>query len=281
MILVLDCVSKLFSPMLARIQRSPVTTRAVPDPTDIASAAAKLLGADKPMIWAGAGVLAAGGSAALQDLAELLGAPVFTTMPGKSALDESHPLALGAGCGTTTLGAYRWLNDSDVMLILGSSLTRTPYGQHLQGRRKNKFKIHNTVCAEDVNKEEYADLALVGDARLTALALIEAIKTQIAADGGSARAVESKRTAAMASVAELKAAWMKEWQPVLESEEEPIAYYRASAVHALERLPPHIVSCVCHVNTDVPAAVTGVIHALNMHLDLERSIMTHDAGAPR
>lgn len=110
-------------------------------------------------------MLAADATVELQELAELIATPVFTTMPGKSAINESHPLALGAGVGTTTLPAYRWLNESDVMIALGSSLTRTPYGQHLQGPRAAKFKIHNTFNPDDVNSEEYANIALVGDTK--------------------------------------------------------------------------------------------------------------------
>ena len=82
-------------------------TRSVPEAADIAAAAKALLEAEKPVIWAGAGVLASGGTEQLQELAELIATPVFTTMPGKSAIDERHPLALGAGCGTTTLPGAR------------------------------------------------------------------------------------------------------------------------------------------------------------------------------
>ena len=87
---------------------SPVPlTRSVPEAADIAAAAKALLEAEKPVIWAGAGVLASGGTEQLAELAELIATPVFTTMPGKSAIDERHPLALGAGCGTTTLPGAR------------------------------------------------------------------------------------------------------------------------------------------------------------------------------
>jgi acetolactate synthase-1/2/3 large subunit len=87
------------------------------------------------VIWAGDGVLFSGGTAALRDLAELTATPVFCTMPGKSAFDERHPLALGAGSGTTTGPAHEWLSESDVLLALGSSLTRTAYGQKIQPGR--------------------------------------------------------------------------------------------------------------------------------------------------
>jgi acetolactate synthase-1/2/3 large subunit len=208
-------------PVAAQTYKSPVLTRSVPEASMIADAAKALLNAEKPVIWAGAGVLAAGATVELQELAELIATPVFTTMPGKSAIDEDHPLALGAGVGTTTLPAYRWLNESDVMIALGSSLTRTPYGQHLQGRRQAKFKIHNTVNPDDVNSEEYADIALVGDTRLCIIALIEEIKAQTAGAGKN-----GNMGIVTAEVAKLKGLWLEEWGPVLRSDEEPISYYR-------------------------------------------------------
>jgi acetolactate synthase I/II/III large subunit len=208
-------------PVAAQTYKSPVLTRSVPEASMVAQAAKALLHAEKPMIWAGAGVLASGATVELQELAELIATPVFTTMPGKSAIDESHPLALGAGVGTTTLPAYRWLNESDVMIALGSSLTRTPYGQHLQGPRKGKFKIHNTVNPDDVNSEEYADIALVGDTKLCIIALIEEIRAQT---GGAGK--NGNMEIVTAEVAKLKGLWLKEWEPVLQSDEEPISYYR-------------------------------------------------------
>ena len=78
------CAQQL--PADAQIYRSPALTRAVPEPAAVAAAAAALMAAKTPLLWAGAGVLAAGGSAALTELAELLAAPVFTCVP-------SHPLS--------------------------------------------------------------------------------------------------------------------------------------------------------------------------------------------
>jgi len=124
---------------------SPTMHRQQPSAGDMADAVKALLAAKKPIIWAGAGVLFAGATEELRELAERTGIPVFCTMPGKSAINETHPLALGAGSGMTTLAAHRWLNECDVMLCLGSSLTRTPYGQSVRSKtRTTRMKLTKT-----------------------------------------------------------------------------------------------------------------------------------------
>jgi thiamine pyrophosphate-dependent acetolactate synthase large subunit-like protein len=193
------------------------------------------------MIWSGAGVLFSGATDALRELAELTAMPVFCTMPGKSSFDERHQLALGAGSGTTTLAAHRWLVESDVLLALGTSLTRSPYAQAI---RPGKKIVHNSINADDINKNEAAEVALIGDTKLCIEALIEEIKAQTGGRGfGDRKKSEGQ-------VATLKSEFKREWQPILEGEEEPISYYR-------------------------------VVNELNRNLDRENSIVTHDAGAPR
>ena len=228
-------------PEVAQTYTSPKLTRQAPEYGDIVAAAKALLNAERPMIWAGAGVLFSGATASLRELAELTPAPVFCTMPGKSAFDERHPLALGAGSGATTLPAHRWLSDCDLILALGTSLTRSPYGQQIH---PGKLLIHNTINSEDINKDEGADIALIGDAALTIQALTDEVKSQTGGNGtGDRNAIE-------AEIAAIKTEWMEGWVPVLTSDEEPLNYYR-------------------------------VIHEINQNLDLENSIVTHDAGGPR
>jgi thiamine pyrophosphate-dependent acetolactate synthase large subunit-like protein len=198
---------------------SPKAARQMPEPSDIRDAAEALIAAKRPLIWAGAGVLFSGATEALQELAELTATPVFCTMPGKSAIDERHPLALGAGSGATTKPAHEWLSNSDVLLALGSSLTRSPYGQAV---RSGKTIIHNTNNPDDVNKDEAADIALIGDTKLTIEALVACVKTL----GGGAGA--DNLAHAKVDVAAVKAAWMEEWTPILESDEEPSAIIASS-----------------------------------------------------
>ena len=228
-------------PDAARTYKSPRIHRQVPEASAIAEAAAALMGARRPVIWAGQGVMFSGGTDALRDLAELIAAPVFCTMPGKSAFDERHPLALGAGSGATTGPANEWLVGSDVMLALGTSLTRSPYAQKIN---PGKTIIHNTNNPDELNKDEAADIGLVGDAKLAIEALIACIRAKT---GGKS---VGDRARTEAEVAAAKAAWMAKWTPVLTDDSEPVSYYR-------------------------------VIQALNDTLDHENSIVTHDAGAPR
>ena len=221
--------------------RSPRSAKVIPSQNDIRDAVKYLMKAKKPLIWAGGGVLMSGASKELKKLVEFTGIPVFTTMQGKSAFDERHPLSLGAGCGTTTLAAHNWLKNSDVVLVLGSSLTRTPYGQVLSSE---KTLLHNTIDPEDLNKDVSAMVGLVGDTKLTLLALMEEFKTEgFKKDNGEVTQIKKE-------INVLKKKWMQDWNPILNSGEIPLNYYR-------------------------------IINEIYKNIDPENSIVTHDAGAPR
>ena len=220
---------------------SPISAQVTPSQNDTRDAVKYLMKAKKPLIWAGSGVLMSDASMELKKLVEVTGIPVFCTMPGKSAFDERHPLSLGAGCGTTTLAAHQWLKNSDVVLVLGSSLTRTPYGQALSSE---KTLLHNTIDPEDLNKDEAATVGLVGDTKLTILALLEEFKEQgFKKNNGEVTQIKKEINA-------LKKKWMQDWNPILNSGEIPLNYYR-------------------------------IINEIYKNIDPENSIVTHDAGAPR
>jgi acetolactate synthase-1/2/3 large subunit len=212
-----------------------------PSTGDVQDAVRLLLGADKPLIWSGMGTLLSGASAELKTLAELLQVPVYCTMPGKSGFDERHPLSLGSGSGATGLHARRWIQESDVLLALGSSLTRTGYGQPIPD---GKHMIHNTESIEDLNKDYNVEVGLPGDTRLTIQMLIDEVKAQI---GETGRQGQSN---VAAEIAEVKQQWLSEWTELLHSNETPINTYR-------------------------------VIGELDRTLDKANSVVTHDAGAPR
>ena len=221
--------------------RPPALVRQAPEPDAVRAAVDLLLAAERPLIWSGGGVLFAAATEQLRELAELIEVPVFTTMPGKSSFDERHPLALGAGTGTTTLAAHRRLGEADVLLALGTSLTRTGYGQPIPAGVRI---IHNTAALEDINKDETVEVALPGDARLVIEALLEELRARLGAEG------RRGTTQLAAEIAAVREEWLGEWTPLLDSDEEPLNTYR-------------------------------VIREIDRTLDRERSIVTHDAGAPR
>jgi thiamine pyrophosphate-dependent acetolactate synthase large subunit-like protein len=93
--------------------------KATPDPSALDSAAARLVGAARPAIVAGGG--AHGAAAEVRGLAERLGAPVVCTINGKGVLPEDHPLSAGAGLSRAV--ARELVEDSDVVLVVGSGLS--------------------------------------------------------------------------------------------------------------------------------------------------------------
>ena len=218
---------------------SPNISKNVPSSSDIKDAVKLILNSKNPMIWAGAGVLNSGGTNELKELAELIDIPVFTTMEGKSSIDERHYLSLGAGSGATTWPAHKWIQESDLVLGIGTSLTINNYTQQMP---EGKLVIHNTISPYDVNKDTPSELGLLGDSKLTMLALIDEIKGEIGEKG--------KKTNISKKIAEEKDKWIREWMPLLTSKEKPLNTYR-------------------------------VIHEINNTINRENSVVTHDAGAPR
>ena len=126
------------------------------------------------------GTLMADASAELTEFAELADIPVYCTMPGKSGFDQRHPLSLGSGSGATSLEARTWLQESDVLFGVGTSLTRTSYGQPIPD---GKIMIHNTETIADLNKDFSVDCGLVGDTKITLKMLVEELKSQIGNEG--------------------------------------------------------------------------------------------------
>ena len=105
-----------------------------------------------------------------------------------------------------------------------------------------KFLIHSVINIDEINKDTVADIGLAGDARLTLTAILDVVKGLIGEDGRS--------TGVQDRIAKSRAEWMESWRPYLTNNDAPLSPYR-------------------------------VIHEMGQTLDLENSVVTHDAGAPR
>src|SRR5439155_4412850 len=103
-------------------------TRTAPDPDAVKQAVRMLLAAKNPILWAGQGVHYAEAGERMAALAELLPAPVVTTNPGKSAIPDSHPLSLGASTRSRSKMFTDYMAKADLVLPLGATLTRMPFG---------------------------------------------------------------------------------------------------------------------------------------------------------
>jgi len=186
------------------------------DEDDVMEAAKALLDAKRPLILAGQGVMYAEASAELTELAELLQVAVSTTMAGKSAFSEMHPLSVGSVSEVMNGAGLDYMRESDVLFGIGTSFTIqgmvTPYPS-------GKIMIHATNDPIDLHKDYIADHPLLGDARIVLRQMIEACKELV-----STRQRETPDTADRISA--LRSAWYGEWESKLTSSESPITPYR-------------------------------------------------------
>src|SRR6266513_1825339 len=189
--------------------------RSAPDPRDVSRVAEALVAAERPVIYAGQGVHYARAWQPLRELAELLEAPVTTSLQGKSAFPENHPLSLGSGGRSISQQLHHFLTNSDLILGIGCSFSTTNYGVAMP---KGKTIIHATLDAADVNKDVACALAALGDAKLTLAALIEEVsRTQKSPRDASAVAREIK---------DIHDPWLAKWMGKLTHNEAPFSPYR-------------------------------------------------------
>jgi thiamine pyrophosphate-dependent acetolactate synthase large subunit-like protein len=192
-----------------------LTARYGPDPRDVTAAVDLLLGAARPVIYAGQGVHYAQAWPQLRALAERLAIPVCTSLEGKSAFPETHPLALGSGGAAIPYPVRHFLDASDVILGLGCSFTQTAFGVEMP---RGKTVIHATLDPDHINKDYESRVALIGDAALTLDAILAELDARAAAPRDA--------TAVSAEIAQVRADWLAKWMPRLTSDETPMTPYR-------------------------------------------------------
>jgi acetolactate synthase-1/2/3 large subunit len=133
----------------------------------------------------------------------------------------------------------KWLDESDLLFGIGCSFTATSFGLTIP---EGKRVIHSTLDPLDIDKSVPSEVALVGDAKLTLAALIEAVKRRVP--------LPRDGSAVAAKIKEAEAAWFAKW--------------RANCVQGPSPLSPY------RVVWDQPQTV-----------DVANTINTHDAASPR
>lgn len=188
--------------------------KSAPDPVDVRKAAEAILAAKRPVIYAGTGVQWAEAWAELRQFAELLGAPVTTSLGGKSSFPENHPLSLGSGGNAVPKPVHHFVQNADLIIGIGCSFTETNFGIKFP---KKKF-VHATLDPNHLNKDVISAVGLVGDAKLTLQALIGELKQSIKSNRDPKDVV--------AEITKVREEWMEQWRPLLNSNEAPISPYR-------------------------------------------------------
>jgi acetolactate synthase-1/2/3 large subunit len=146
-------------------------------PESIRDAAALIAQSKAPVLYIGGGAIKAQAHKELLKLAELTGAPVVTTLMARGAFPDSHPQHLGMPGMHGTVAAVTALQKADLLITLGARFDDRVTGK-LSTFAPNAKIIHADIDPAEIGKNRRADVALVGDLRLTIEALLPAIKSE-------------------------------------------------------------------------------------------------------
>lgn len=160
----------------------------LPSAPELDAVAGLLARSERPVLWAGGGVIRSGAWGELIGLAERLGAPVLTTYMGRGAMPSGHRLYAGSGCDE---GAFeRLVGGADVLLAVGTELGAETTRQHT-------LRIPGTLVHLDCDAGRigttYPALPLVGDARAVLAALLERVPGGSAPEGWGVAAATGVR----------------------------------------------------------------------------------------
>ena len=238
----IEIPAEIWDQNLNELNYTPVKKNLVrPDYSEINDITNVIINAKNPVLYAGQGIMYSDAEKELLNFAEILNIPVMTTMPGKSSFPENHELSLGSSAVSTTKMISHFLNKSDVVFAIGTSLTRTPYGRDIP---EGKIIIHSTNDPFDINKDYNVDYGLIGDSKLVLQDLISCINNKVT------NFEKYNNLNIRQEIKKIKKEWLSEWENKFHSDETHLNPYR-------------------------------VVNDLMQTVDLDNTIMTHDAGSPR
>ncbi len=187
--------------------------RSGPDLDDVKAAVKALLAAQDPLLYVGEGVLYADATSELLRFAELAKLPVLTTLKGKSAFPENHPLSVGVRGSL----ADHFLRKADLLFSIGSSLFPNRFS-HAVPDPAQKTIVQCTVDTLDINRSYETRLAVIGDAKLTLQALVNEVSARTGGGRKKPEVVEEIRAGRQEFAAKFR--------PLMDSDERPINPYR-------------------------------------------------------
>lgn len=150
-----------------------------PDIEEIRRAVKLLVQAERPLIFAGGGAIWSGASAEVVELAEMLGAPVVTSLLGKGIIPEDHPLSLGMLGMHGRMAANIAVTECDLLLGVGVRFDDRATGDVRYFAPKAKI-IHIDIDPVEIGKNVRVDVPIVGDAKRALRAIIDGLRMQAA-----------------------------------------------------------------------------------------------------
>jgi acetolactate synthase-1/2/3 large subunit len=202
--------------------------RTLGDPEKIHEAVEMLANAHNPVIYAGAGILRSEATDELFEFAEMLAVPVMTTLPGKSAFPENHPLSLGiGGFPRATYGtkqAHQIVAKSDCVIAFGTSFREhgTRYFKPMPAHTK---LIQVDISETELGKNYPVHIRILGDLRSIIKQMLEGTRSVLGKDSIT-KIVEERRLRVTNEIKILRKEWMDEWDNHLNSKAVPIDPYR-------------------------------------------------------
>ncbi len=187
--------------ILDEINNEPVfptlipSTRVSPDDSTIAAAVDALLAAQQPIIYIGDGIAYSGAHDALKEVAELLGADVYTVDAGDFNIDYDHPLYQGSTGHMFGNQSLPITKRGDVNLIVGTYMLPEVFPELGDIWNETAKVIHFDLNAYEIAKNHRVDIAAVADPKCTLEKLVTAIKakyTQANEDAVTSRIINAK-----------------------------------------------------------------------------------------
>jgi acetolactate synthase-1/2/3 large subunit len=152
-----------------------------PNAQSISDAAALITQSHRPVFYVGGGIMKANASKELREIAELLGAPVVTTLMALGSFPHSHPLHMGMPGMHGSVAAVTTLQKADLLITLGARFDDRVTGK-LSTFAVNAKVIHCDIDPAEIGKNRFADVPVIGDLKHTLIALIPALKAALAKD---------------------------------------------------------------------------------------------------
>jgi acetolactate synthase I/II/III large subunit len=180
--------------------------RPAPDPEATGRAAELLSTRKRPVIVAGGGALYAGANECVQELGEILGCPIATTVSGKGVIPETHPLSIGVAGRFGVPMANTVIEESDCVVFIGCKTGQTTTNGWTNPPL-DATVIHIDIDPDEIGRNYHATIGLHADARLGAAALVSAL-----------RGTKVKTAWERSRIAELRREW---WEGPIQFKEAP------------------------------------------------------------